>query len=103
MEKLNSVQLAGLHESFRRALPAMEKVYKEFGLELVITCALDGLHSAGSVHYYGKAVDIRSRDPEGTQLTTETKNRIAEKLRVALGCCFDVVVEKDHIHVEVNY
>lgn len=103
MEKLNSVQLAGLHESFRRVLPAAEKVYGEFGLVLVITCGLDGLHSAGSVHYYGKAVDLRSRDPEGVQLPSETKEKLASKLRSVLGCCFDVVVEKDHIHVEVNY
>ena len=103
MERSNNVQLAGLHESFRRALPAIKKVYAEFGLVMVITSGLDGLHSAGSVHYYGKAVDLRSRDLEGVQLPSETKDKIAAKLRAVLGCCFDVVVEKDHIHVEVNY
>jgi len=91
--------LAGLHIEMRRALIAAETVFKAHGVELVVTSGLDGEHSAGSYHYYGLAVDLRTR-----QIPTVAEvQQIAQELRAALGSPYDVVVEGDHLHLEYDW
>ena len=60
---------------------------------MIVTSGFDGKHSATSLHYKGLAVDLRTRD-----FTDEW----ARYLRNALGSGWDVVVEPDHIHVELD-
>ena len=75
--------------------------------DLVVTSICDGEHMAGSAHYRGEAVDIRSND-----LNTLTDKRLrAKKLKATLGLDFTVLLEPydipgstaaEHIHVQLT-
>lgn len=58
---------------------------------LVVTSVSDGKHSPGSLHYVGHACDLR---------LPSQPHDFVDELRSALGDEFDVVLEKDHVHVE---
>lgn len=60
---------------------------------MTITSGNDGVHMKKSLHYENKAIDVRSRDmkyPVGNCLY----------IRKALGKNYDVILERDHIHIE---
>jgi hypothetical protein len=78
------------------ALPKIDDVhFKTVDRRAIITSARDGIHSAKSLHYQGRAIDVRSND-----LTADQRARLCNELRRALGAGFDVVNEPDHIHIE---
>ena len=68
------------------------------GLSPVITSAHDGTHMRKSLHYEGLALDLRTRYFRDK----EDKIKFAQELRDRLGDDYDVVVERDHIHVEFD-
>lgn len=94
--------IQGLNIVMRPVLIAAERVWQNYGQELVVTCGMEGEHSAGSLHYYGLAVDLRSnyftKHPDGLHEDFD----VAKDLRVELGDDFDVVVHGTHIHVEYD-
>lgn len=65
--------------------------------DTLITSGNDSAHMKGSRHYVDQALDFRTRD-----LTPEQIQVWAGEIRRRLGSRFDVVVETDHIHVEVK-
>ena len=81
----------------RLVLITADKIWRNAGQELVITAGLDGEHSAGSLHYYGLAVDFRTR-----YFSEMDKMRVASALRSKLGTDYDVVIHRTHIHVEFD-
>ena len=89
------VRILGVRPEMAFVMPAIQKVYENHGVELVVTSAIDGKHSRGSLHYAGAALDLRTRD-----CTRETAERITDALTDALGQDFDVVLESNHIHLE---
>ena len=97
MKLKSGVTLAGLNIKMQPALIAAEAIWKEFGYELVVTSALNGTHSAGSLHYYGYAVDLRTRN-----FTPAVAIDAANALRKKLGDKYDVINEGSHIHVEYD-
>jgi len=99
MQIKDSATIAGLHIKMRPALIAAEKVWKRLGRNegVTITSGLDGTHSAGSLHYYGYAVDLRT-----FYFDAEECNRAVAQLKVELGAGYDVVLENTHIHVEYD-
>ena len=65
-----------------------------------ITSANDSRHGDDSLHYQNRAFDIRIYNITGkVQVEAELW---AERLALALGDEYDVVKEKDHIHVEFD-
>lgn len=65
--------------------------------EVVVTSGMDGKHMRGSLHYQGKALDIRRWNvPE------EDLDEIVQTVRRILGKDWDVVPEKTHIHIEYD-
>ena len=50
---------------------------------------------AGSLHYAGAAIDVRTRD-----VAADKTCRILAQLRSAWRGDFDVLLEGDHIHIE---
>ena len=90
--------IKGLHPIFRGVLPYLERVCTQYEVDLVITCGLDGTHSAGSLHYYGRAIDIRIRD-----LTITQQENFFYEIQRELDLFFDVLLHKTHIHIEFNY
>lgn len=94
----NGVQMNGLSITMRPALIEAERIYKLYGKELVVTSALDSTHSAGSLHYYGYALDLRT-----SYFTAENAEIVSEELAYVLhqyDPAFRVVLEHNHIHVE---
>ena len=63
-----------------------------------ITSANDSQHGDASLHYKDKAFDLRISNITG-QVHYEAE-LWAERLALALGPEYDVVLEKNHIHVE---
>lgn len=93
----NGVVLAGLKLPMRKVLRAAANIWKEHGEELVITSGLDGTHSAGSYHYYGYAVDLRTH-----YFQNDVKYSVAKILQATLGEAYTVIAESNHIHVQYN-
>jgi hypothetical protein len=89
------VRVHGLRPEIVLAVLAAESAWRDAGAECVVTSVIDGKHSQGSLHYAGAAVDIRTRN-----LAEPALSRAINKLRESLGEDFDVVFEKDHVHVE---
>lgn len=98
MKFKRNVIIPGLDIMMRRVLIEADKIWRELGQELVVTSALDGVHSAGSLHYYGRALDFRIN-----YFTPEEADHAADMLRRALpGNKYDVVRETTHIHAEFD-
>jgi len=65
-----------------------------------ITSANDSEHMSGSLHYKNRAFDIRTKNIIGNE---KLEARLwAERMQVELGDDYDVLLEKDHIHVEYD-
>lgn len=67
------------------------------GKEFVITSCTDGKHMKGSKHYSGYAIDFRTRHlnaSEISKLIAWFESRYEKE--------YDIVFEKDHIHVEYD-
>jgi hypothetical protein len=95
MKVKEGVILNGLKIEMRKVLVLAEKLWMDNGHELVITAGLDGVHSAGSLHPFGYALDFRIN-----YFDIETIKRIDEKMKNELGEDYDVVLHSTHIHVE---
>lgn len=88
-------------------LHAMEVVnaywWKEFGEHATVTSIHDKTHSFESFHY-GTRDDIRTRafDVRTRDLGGDAKAKMRNDLRRLLGTIFDVVLESDHLHIELD-
>lgn len=92
------VSLAGLKIEMRKVLLAAKNAYDQVGSELVVTSGTDGAHSPGSYHYYGYALDFRTR-----HLANDEILAIINVLESELPEFYDVCDEGTHIHVEYDY
>ncbi len=66
--------------------------------DLTITDVNRPQGSTRSLHPFGKAFDVRTRDIP----TTEAKEQFKKDLKAKLGPQFDVVLEDTHIHIEFD-
>ena len=89
----SGVDLRGLTPQMAIAYTIACKVYGQY--DCVITSGNDGKHGPNSLHYVGKALDLRTRHLHGQAI-----QQIVDRLREALGDQYDVVLESDHIHLE---
>lgn len=103
IELKNGVKVKGVKPELLFALMAIDSVFRERGVEMVVTSITDGKHMQGSLHYVGMAADIRLPPLSLTQY-------ILRQMRMSLGGNpddnrvgeYDVVLENDHIHVEYD-
>ena len=98
MKLKEGVCIKNLKLVMRPTLQAADAIWKENGQELVITSGLEGTHSASSLHYYGFALDFRTRYFE-----QETQLKVYQQLKNALqkyGKMYRIILEESHIHVE---
>ena len=65
--------------------------------DVVITSGNDSKHMKGSKHYDDAALDIRRFN-----IPAKWLDRFLTKLRGRLGGDYQVILEKDHIHVEYD-
>jgi len=88
-------QVNGIRPEILLALMVVNEVYANHGILCVITEGTGSKHGIGSLHYVGLAVDLRTRDMPGT-----LQVQVTDIIRERLGKQYDVVLEKDHIHIE---
>lgn len=94
------VDPGGIQPELVLGLMIADGVYGQFGhKETVVTSIRDGKHLASGLHPKGKAFDLRTTAAGMGQFHA---GEIAIALRRRLGNSYDVVVEKDHIHVEFD-
>lgn len=89
------VQIAGLQQKMQPAIDALEREFLRHNLDLVITSAVRPWDRK-SKHSRGLAFDIRTY----TLLNKETIASVHARLVNELGTNYDVVLERDHIHIE---
>ena len=91
------VDLRGLQPQMAIAYTIAVSIYAKHAQagHCVITSASDGTHGPNSLHYSGRALDLRTRS-----LIHVAVPLIHRDLKLALGDQFDVVLEEDHFHIE---
>ncbi len=97
MRLKNNVKLEGLHSQILLAVLVANEVYRQHAKELVITSVNDSRHGKNSIHYKGNAVDLRTRYFE-----YQEKLEVYREISKRLTADFDVVLERDHIHIEYD-
>lgn len=96
--KDKSVNVEGLTSAIKSKIIDIALACREIQGEnyiMTITSAKDGKHMSNSKHYSGNAIDIRTRDMKEI-------NDTAREIKFELGEDYDVIVEKDHIHIEYD-
>jgi hypothetical protein len=91
------VTVRDLHGTIARVIPVVETIYQLFDQTLVITSGTDGVHSSGSLHYKGKAIDCRTRF-----FSVNEKVAVRDMVAQALGDDYDVILERTHLHIEYD-
>lgn len=92
------VDLRGLQPQLAIAYTIASWVFSnKTGQRCVITSGSDGKHGPNSLHYKGKALDIRINNLRPDQI-----HPVYLTLKECLGDQFDVVLESDHLHVEFD-
>ncbi len=86
------------HPVCKKALKVAERIWKANGRPegVTITSGKNGVHSAGSWHYFGAAFDVRTRFWDATK-----QAQVHRQLKDALPD-YDVVFHSTHIHIEPN-
>ncbi len=90
--------LSGMDEHITKIYRLLDDACaQKAGRECVLTCGRDGVHMVGSLHYVGRAVDLRTID-----LAKAKELSLFKELKNRLGKDYDVVLESNHIHVEYD-
>lgn len=97
------VTLFGVRPEMLIALSVADNVYGDIvGHGVTVTSVTDGAHGS-IVHSIGCGVDIRTRSDSGSkQWNNSLKQKLAQEIRDRLTDEFDVIVESDHIHIELD-
>lgn len=90
------VKLEGLRPEALLGAIVVDGVFRLRGSECIVTSVKDGKHMVGSLHAKGRAFDCRTRQFVNQAMLPVIRGECEE----ALGEEFDVVLEKDHMHVE---
>lgn len=96
MKTKENVTLNNLDKNLKKKLILIEWICKTIEgekYEITITSANDGKHMTNSLHYKNKAVDLRTRDMKNAKV-------VGWEIKQYLGNDFDVILEKDHLHIE---
>jgi len=104
----NGVIMQGLQVAMQPVLIEAAQLWDEEGEQLVVTSALDGEHSPGSLHYYGYALDFRTRYFDD-RVAVRAARMLQERLNstsllgdVDTHGLYTVIFERTHIHVQYN-
>lgn len=93
---LKGVSLCGVRPEVLAALPIIHWAAYALGAkEVVITSARDGVHSQGSLHYAGQAID---HDVVGWDAVD--MKRWADLVRENISAEYDCIDEPTHLHLE---
>lgn len=90
------VSLSGLQPEALWGIDQCLDVFHENNLPMTLTSCRDGKHGKHSHHHKGLAWDIRIWD------IVAVTDEYCTALREKLGSDYQVIIEKDHIHVEYD-
>lgn len=93
----NGVQWYEMAPQITAIVPTIDACYQHYNAPAVCTSARDGKHMTGSLHYQGRAIDLHISNVPYAQ-----QPHLLAALRDKLGPDFDVVLERDHIHLEYD-
>ena len=100
--KDRTVNITKLDPVMFRAIVYAEDLYNKYKRDTVITSGNDGAHGMHSKHYDNRGLDFRTFHLPGGYLGLEARD-IAQRLNAQLKPLgFDIVLEKDHLHVEYD-
>lgn len=86
-----------LDRSILDVIPLIAGAHKAHGQPMRVSHTTGGRHSANSLHYYGRAIDI---DPHPASKKMAIAREIQSRLAASGGGCgYFVLVESSHIHV----
>lgn len=91
------IKLRGIRPETVLAMVLVDQLYRDISVQCVITSVNSGKHMKGSLHYEGLAFDIRIKN-----VPDEILSGLVTEIRNCLPSDFDVVLEKDHLHVEFD-
>ena len=91
----DGVSINGVKPEIVFAMNVVEQIYRNYEVGLTITSINDSKHGYGSLHYIGYAFDCRIYNLEGVDVQP-----VVKEIKEALNADFDVLLEKDHIHIE---
>jgi len=98
MLKKLGVNTEGLSPHITSRFGVIDHVFlRHAGREGIITSGNDGQHMLNSLHYKGRAIDLRTKD-----LSERTIKAILDDLCKMLGPNYDVLFETTHIHLEFD-
>lgn len=108
--KNNTVNIEDLDDVMLPVIQCLNDLGRKNNVRFTITSGKDFIHSKKSYHYVGRAVDIsfRSADQEKDILNWANQGSIFQELKDTLNpsapneTSFDIVWEKDHVHVEYD-
>ena len=95
MQLKEGVNVLGAKPEIILAIMVCESVYKNHGIEMVITSITDSKHSQFSRHYQGFAFDLRTRNIP----SEATQKKILEEIKGSLTKDFNIIDEGDHFHI----
>ena len=91
------LELEALRPEMMHGLYVAALTCPDYGV-LTVTSQADGEHQDNSLHFRGRAWDIRTR-----HMTTQDTKDWSLDLRMALGEDWDVVLEVDPPHLHIEY
>ena len=95
MRLKDGVSTRGVRAELLFAIFVASEVFMRAGSEMMITSIQDGTHMFKSRHYDGAAFDFRIY-----HLDRKRIEKIVAEIKDALNQDYDIVLEKDHCHVE---
>ncbi len=88
------VDISRLKPPIRKKLSKVDTIFRVMGEFMIVSSTYEGDHSAGSLHYAHKAIDIR--------YPLKLNDMFKRDLEACFGADYDVVWEQSHIHVEYD-
>jgi len=98
MRLKDGVSLNGIKPEVVVALIVCNDIFKNYGQDMVVTSVMDGTHGSKSLHRYGYAVDIRTRN---FQYQSDI-DLVVKDMKEYLTEDYDIIKESDHIHLEYD-
>lgn len=95
MQLKKGVTLKGMSAVLFPAMLIIDQYFQSINKAFVITSITDSVHKVGSKHYKGEAFDFRI-----SNLTTKEVLTMQDCLISLLYGNYDVILEKDHFHIE---
>ena len=95
----NGVTLTGVQNEILFIIDVIQRYFDVFipDKDFVITSLTDGKHMKGSLHRKGLALDMRTRTLDRKEI-----DYFVTWFRDGFEKGYDLVVEKDHIHIEYD-